>query len=215
MHKNNPLQNASQRGWPAEKPYLPDRRNPMRRYLIAFLTLLLVAVMFLLVFPSRNLLDRHDAKIAGDLNRLRFDSGLISEIEILKGQLVATITGSIESKIGNLEANIRMGRVSPADLGMIQDLKNDLNILKTYSSPNPSATLADGGVQPAEPKLLADSQKLLREVSRMKTLLYASIASYGLLVVAMGGMWLQNHCRYKQLRRDMRQPLLLERHDKI
>jgi hypothetical protein len=54
---------------------------------------------------------------------------LSDEINVLKGQLVGLVSGSIESKLRILEDSIRTGSVN-ASLGTIQDLKNDVEVLK-------------------------------------------------------------------------------------
>jgi len=59
---------------------------------------------------------------------------LSAEVNNLKGQFVGLVSGSIESKLRTLEESVRLGTVSTA-LGTIEDLKNDVRVLRTYSEP--------------------------------------------------------------------------------
>lgn len=104
------------------------------------------------------------------------------EIIDLKGQFVGLISGSIESKLRTLENNIRVGAVSNS-LGTIQDLKNDVKVLRAYSSPNtPENTPISNTL-------------LMQEVSHLRNLIYLTLTSCGLMLVAVVGVWFKNRKR--------------------
>jgi len=96
--------------------------------------------------------------------------------------LVGLVSGSIESKLRTLEESIRMGSIS-ASLGTIEDLKNDVKVLRSYSHP---------------PQLKAENQvnkKLIQEVTHLKNLIYLTFSSCGLMIAAIAGFWLRNRFR--------------------
>lgn len=146
----------------------------------------LMVVVFLLGFllsPATDML-----ALIKDKNNRAVSSGYIvqnpvlsAEINTLKGQLVGLVSGSIDSKLRMLEENIRTGKVN-SSLGTIQDLKNDVKILQSYSS-TPQTDKFPVGANDA----------LIKEVSHLKTLIYLTLTSCGLMVAAVGGFWVRNN----------------------
>ncbi len=110
-----------------------------------------------------------------------------SEVNALKGQLVGLVSGSIESKLNALEESIRVGTVS-SSIGTIEDLKNDLKVLRAYSEP------AKKG------KTVISNEQLMQEMSQLKRLIYLTLASCGLMLAAVAGIWIKNRNRlpYKE-----------------
>ena len=112
---------------------------------------------------------------------------LSAEVNTLKGQFVGLVSGSIESKLRSLEESIRLGRVSNS-LGTIEDLKNDVKVLRSYSEPA------------KKEKIVVDNGQLMREMSELKRLIYVTLASCGLMLAAVVGIWFKNRYRlpYKE-----------------
>jgi hypothetical protein len=108
-------------------------------------------------------------------------------VHTLKGQFVGLVSGSIESKLRTLEESIRLGAASNA-LGTIADLKNDVKVLRSYSEP----VNKDSAV--------IDNAQVMREMSQLKRLIYLTLASCGLMLAAVAGVWLKNRYRlpYKE-----------------
>jgi len=143
----------------------------------------IVLVMGFFLFPTKNMFDVLKAKQAVVSTASALQNPVLSaEINILKGQLVGLISGSIESKLRVLEENIRMGSIT-SSLGTIQDLKNDVKVLRTYSVP--------------EKKQVKNhlNEELLKEVSQLKNLIYLTLTSCGLMIAAIGGIWIRNRYR--------------------
>ena len=105
---------------------------------------------------------------------------LSDEINALKGQLVGLISGSIEGKLRVLEDSVRSGSITDS-LGTIQDLRSDLKVLKIYSKS-----------EKVEIKNQVN-EKVLKEVSQLKNLIYLTLTSCGLMVAAIGGFWIRRH----------------------
>ena len=112
---------------------------------------------------------------------------LSAEVNILKGQFVGLVSGSIESKLRSLEESVRLGTVSSA-LDTIEELKSEVKVLRSYS-------------EPAEKEKVAiPTQQLMQEMSELKHLVYATLASCGLMLAAVAGIWFKNRYRlpYKE-----------------
>ena len=114
------------------------------------------------------------------VNAAEGGSRLNSEVNVLKSQVIGLVSGSIESKLRMLEDSIRMG-ASVNSLGTIEDLKNDVKVLRSYSEPASSVE------QKAD-----TNQQVLQEVSQLKKLIYVSLTACGLLLAAVAGIWFKN-----------------------
>jgi hypothetical protein len=108
---------------------------------------------------------------------------LTAEINTLKGQMFGLVSGSIDSKLKSLEDNIRRGSIAES-LETLQELKSDVKILNA-NSPEPSAKAEQA---------IAD-QKVIKELSELKGLVYLTIASCGLMIAALAGVWLRHRYR--------------------
>ncbi len=155
----------------------------VNRWLMAivfFLMIVIVVVGFFLL-PT-NGLNRYRKADATDMNPV-----LSAEVNTLKGQFVGIVSGSIESKLRSLEESVRLGTAANA-LGTIEDIKNDVKILRSYSEPLNSENLA------------ISNDQVMREMSQLKRLIYLTLASCALIFSAFIGIWIKNHYRlpYKE-----------------
>jgi hypothetical protein len=171
-------------------------------FLFACLMVLVVFLGFLL-FPANSLLaDLETRQRAAIAAHAAENPGLSAEVNALKGQLAEMVVASIESKLRTLEENIRADNVTAVDLGTIHDIKNDIKILRNYSDAA-SAAQTTRQLVAAERPTIPNSGELLDEFSHLKFLIYISIASCGLMITAVGGVWLQNryHLGYDKVKR--------------
>ncbi|NOR72096.1 MAG: hypothetical protein GQ532_20830 [Methylomarinum sp.] len=151
--------------------------------LVASTLMVIVFVLGFFLLPAGNMLDDFTVKHEVVPASYAVQNPVISaEINALKGQLVGLVSGSIESKLRTLEESIRMGKVN-SSLGTIQDLKNDVKVLQSYSVPE--KTSAQGQM----------SQAVIKEISRLKNLIYLTLTSCGLMIAAIGGVWVRNRYR--------------------
>ena len=169
---------------------IPSHQSLMKtnRWLVK-VVLFLMTIIFIgsfLLLPNNNALERYSKVSVIETNQ-----GLSTEVNILKGQLVGLISGSIESKLRALEESIRSGTLNHS-LGTIQDLKNDVEVLKSYSSEP---------VKKDSVEINANDQYLLQEMSYLKRLIYLSFASCGLMLAAIGGIWIKH--RHKLLYKEI------------
>lgn len=149
---------------------------------LVFTLIIVVFVMGLVFIPRQNLLD--------GVGHPRTDSGIsthnptiTAEINTLKNQMFGLVSGSIDSKLRSLEDNIRRGSVGES-LETLQDLKSEVKMLGSYTQANA-----------AIPEPAVTDQKVIKELSELKGLLYLTIVSCGLMIAAMGGIWLKQRHR--------------------
>jgi len=142
----------------------------------------LVLVAGLLWAPSDSFVNRTNKATATEAYAAEMNPVLSAEVNALKGQLVGLVSGSIESKLNALEESIRIGTMS-SSIGAIEDLKNDLKALRAYSEP----------VKNEAPVI--SNEQLMQEMSQLKRLIYVSLASCGLMLVAVAGVWIKNRNR--------------------
>lgn len=152
---------------------------------LAMMTVIFIAGFLLL--PQDNFLANYKKVTAAEVNA-DINPGLSAEVNTLKGQLVGLVSGSIESKLRTLEESIRSGTVTNS-LGTIEDLKNDVKVLRSYSDPVKK-----------EQAVVANEQ-LIQEMTHLKHLIYMSFASCGLMLAALAGIWIKNlkHLPYKDV----------------
>lgn len=170
---------------------IPHRQALVRvNRVLLFAVTALIAIIFIAGFwliPSYSLVEKMNAQQKSRVSVEALQNPALSqEINALKGQLVGLISGSIESKLRILEQSIRSGSLA-ASLGAIEDIKNDVKVLRSYSAPEKSSS---GSTELNE--------RLIAEVSHLKRLIYMTLASCGLMVAAIAGFWLRHKFRLEQ-----------------
>jgi hypothetical protein len=166
---------------------IPSNHGLMKvnRWLMAMVLFLMTVIILagFILIPSNQVTSykKSEATMA-EMNPV-----LSAEVNTLKGQFVGLVSGSIESKLRTLEESVRLGTVSTA-LGTIEDLKNDVKMLRSYSEPA------------KKEKVVIANEQLMQEMSELKRLIYVTLASCGLMLAAVAGIWFKNHFRlpYKE-----------------
>jgi hypothetical protein len=144
---------------------------------VVFMMLVVFALSLFLV-PDPNLVPGHKKLSATAIAAEGMNPVVSSEVNALKGQLIGLVSGSIESKLRSLETSIKSGTVDNS-LGTIADLKNDIKVLRSYSEAS------------KKPELVVSNVQLAQEVIHLKHLIYATLASCGLMFVAAAGVWVK------------------------
>ncbi|HEY8037406.1 MAG TPA: hypothetical protein VIF37_17645 [Methylobacter sp.] len=163
----------------------------VNRLLLTIVCALMIVILIagFLLIPSDGFLTRYRNATATEAYAAEMNPVVSAEVNALKGQLVGLVSGSIESKLNALEESIRVGSVS-SSIGAIEDLKNDLKVLRSYSEP-----VRKG-------KATISNEQLMQEMSQLKRLIYVTLASCGLMLAAVAGIWIKNRNRlpYKETR---------------
>lgn len=150
--------------------------------LLLYVVLCLMLVVFLMGFfliPSQNVLNTYKSIQLEEAYKAKMNTALSEEIDTLKAQLIGLVSGSIESKLRTLEQSVKLGAVSYS-LGTIEDLRNDVKVLRSYSD------------SVKQDKARLANEQLLTEMSQLKDLIYFTLASCGLMVAAVAGVWIRN-----------------------
>ncbi len=172
---------------------IPSQHALMKvnRVLLAIVCALMAVVLIagFLLFPSESFVSHYKKATATEIYAAEMNPVLSSEVSALKGQLVGLVSGSIESKLNALEESIRVGSMS-SSIGTIEELKKDLNVLRSYSEPVKKG------------QAVVSNEQLMQEMSQLKRLIYLTIASCGLMLAAVAGVWIKNRNRlpYKEIK---------------
>jgi hypothetical protein len=162
----------------------------VNRVLLTIVCGLMVVVMIagFLLIPTESVINRKNSTsietYATEMNPV-----VSAEVNELKGKLVGLVSGSIENKLNALEESLRVGSVS-SSIGTIEDLKSDLKVLRSYSE------------SAQKSKVVVSNEQLMLEMSHLKRLIYTSLASCGLMLAALAGIWIKNRNRlpYKEIK---------------
>jgi hypothetical protein len=146
---------------------------------LALMAVVLVLSSFLL--SSRDLVMELKEKQLIEAGTALKNPVVSAEVDALKSQLIGLISGSIESKLKALEKNIERGRPLNA-LETVKSLKSDVKALRNYAKPVTVEKKAEA---------VAVNALLMREVSQLKSLIYMTLGSCGLMFAALAGIWVK------------------------
>jgi hypothetical protein len=186
-NEKTPAGNVMRRGWLLSMPVETRAHSSGATLVVAFLAALIAVSVLLTVF-ARLLLDHYESQVqAAPPPRI---AALNQEAELLQKKVVGLVSESIEAKLQAIESSIQHGRVTAADLRLLDELRQELRILAGYTA-NAQAVASDpmlvrGGIpRPAE-----SAEAGWSELSFVKGLLYFSIVSVGVAGLVAGGYWL-------------------------
>jgi hypothetical protein len=160
--------------------------------LLASSLMVIVFILGFLLIPTGNMLDKFmssSTQVEASAVYTIENPVLSAEIKALKSQFVGLISGSIESKLRMLEESIRKGSIITS-LDTVEDLRADVKVLQAYSAPLPVS----------EKRKIKNQRnvEILKEVSQLKTLIYLTLTSCGLMIAAICGFWVRRHFRLGQ-----------------
>lgn len=155
----------------------------------------LVSLMALVIFMGAYLLPERPTVIKtvkvvkpAELYEVEMNPVLSAEVDALKSQLVALVSGSIESKLKILEESLQSGTITKTGLQTIRALQEDLVVLKTYSETGAGRLIAQKYRQKPES---VETLVLAEQVSQLKDLVHFLITSCGLMLAVIGGVWVR------------------------
>jgi len=116
---------------------------------------------------------------------------LSAEVDALKSQLVGVVSGSIETKLKNLEESLRVGSIGLTGMETIHSLQNDLQVLKTYSETGAGRLIATQYRTPDTAVSDVQSVALVHEINQLKGLVSLLLGSCALMFAAVAGIWVR------------------------
>ncbi len=164
-----------------------QRLVKVNRLLLAVIAFLMTVIMVIgaWLLPSDDFIADYKSSVSSAYAK-GMNPVLSAEVNTLKGQVVGLVSGSIESKLKTLESSIKGGSFANS-LGTIEDLKNDVKILRTYEP------------ETNQPTAISNEQ-VLREMSQLKRLIYTTVGSCGLMLAAVAGIWIKNRRRLPHIK---------------
>lgn len=164
--------------------HLPPHQGlaKVNQFLLAsvFVLMMIVFILGFFLIPDENKVIESFVKANTSDISANMNPAISEEVNTLKGQLAGLVSGSIESKLRVLEDNIRSGKLS-SSLGMVEELKNDVEFLRGYVKP----------IKSDRPASISNEQ-LIREMSYLKRLVYMTLASCALIFIGFVGVWIKN-----------------------
>lgn len=145
--------------------------------LLMLMVLVMVAGYYLVPDTGLSSVDKRTGNVR--IDEIGLNPAVSSEVAALKGQMIGLVSGSIENKLRTLEESIKLGSTGHT-LEAIEDLKNDIKMLRTYSE------------LPKKPEeVVVSNAQLAQEVSHLKKLIYVILVSCGLMLAATAGIWVK------------------------
>ncbi len=179
-------------------PFL-ERQRYMMTMLLAMLrfmsVFILVYLLFIIAVPVRTILSRYADILSAQAEGMRRIPDIEKQLNTLETRLSGLTTQSIETRLGTLEQAIRAGQIKPEDVATVQDLRRDLDSLKTYMFQDPRELVELRQLQRNYQEVRDKQDKLItkdevmREVSFLQNMFYASTTLFGLLLAGIGGSW--------------------------
>jgi hypothetical protein len=170
---------------------IPNHQNLVKanRWLLftVFFLMSVIVVGGLFLFPREDV-TAYQKVTPTNGNSYQVNPVLSAEVNALKGQFVGLVSGSIESKLRSLEESVRLG-TAPDSLLTIEELRTDIQALRAYSN-----------MPSGEKTASVANDQIVQEMSQLKGLVYLSLASCGLMLVAVAGIWIRTRRRlpYKE-----------------
>ena len=160
-----------------------------RLVLVIILGLMSIVVyMGVLLVPANNIVQKSvQVHKPIELYEMQMNPVISAEVDALKSQLVGLVSGSIESKLKVLEEGLRTGTITETGLDTIHALQEDLVVLKTYSETGAGRLIVQKYAQQENKNTIA----LAEEVSQLRSLVQFLITSCGLMLAAIGGIWVR------------------------
>ena len=188
---------------------------PAVRIWLGLLLLSVLALGIFLFLNSQQLFSQFQAKFPVETE----DSAKIrhynEQLALLQERMTAFIADSVENRLHTLEKNVASGEVGAQDIPNFEELRNELKLLETYAD-GKAGNLTDSSrlehprfqVTPGTQGGVANSD-MIAELVQLKTLLYLSIASCGMVALMVGGYWWQHSSKIKRLQSGSAIPRLL------
>jgi hypothetical protein len=173
-----------------------ERQKWTLNLMVKMMTVLFITYFVLIFTPYvTGILEEYESILASEAEGMQRLPELKKQIQTIEKQLSALTTKSIENRLHVIEQAIKVGSIKPEEIATVQELKEDITILKTYMFRDPSELVELKQLQKNYQEIREDQDKLiteedaLREINFVKNLFYASMSFFGLFLAAMGASW--------------------------
>lgn len=192
--------------WLQEQSRILDQQRQTIRLLVAMLVTLLVLSALVLWMPSQNALTpEREAQVMAEAVPL---SSIKNDYGALQQKITSLLNKSIQIKLKSLESRLADGHLSPAELQMLQDLREELGTLEQAY-----ALLQEAGYTPVNVQGLRIEppyrRALNNDVENLKSIFVVSMASISVMVTVLGGYLYHSTQRLKQVEAKLEKMIFL------
>lgn len=176
--------------------YLAKRRSLMTTFIM---TLVLTAIFSLVVFfapPIRGILEKQEQILSAQLDGMKKVPNIEEKLSNIESKITVLTTKSIENRLSSIEKAIKIGDLKPDEISNIQDLRREIQVIKTYMFSDPRDLVELKELQSnyknimANQNIFATKELVLGETASIRNLLYLSLAFFGILfTILFGSRW--------------------------
>jgi hypothetical protein len=150
---------------------------------------------FIAVFfspPLKSILQHKDELLSAQLHGLTAIPDLQAKIALLNDQVKLLTTTSIETRLQTIETAIHSGNLKPEQIASFEDMRKELETLKTYMFQDPQKLVDLKQLQKDYRELsfatsgYATKQELESKNAFTRDILYVSLALWGILFTVVG-----------------------------
>lgn len=159
---------------------------------------LAVPLVFLVVtlsLPLYGVLRRYEEILSAEVAGMKRIPELDQRIAKMQGDIDVLTSKSVETRLSTIEQAIKAGSLKPDEIASVQQLRADVDMLQSYLSQDPKRVV--------ELRQLLDSYQATRqavdaavtqrefaaEISHLTSMLYLSLAFFGILFTVLFGSW--------------------------
>ncbi|HGF7203423.1 TPA: hypothetical protein AB5D93_003419, partial [Vibrio cholerae] len=145
--------------------------------------------------PIGGILNQYERILAAEASGMERLPQLRKQIETLEKQMASLSSSSLENRLNTIEKAINTGDLSVEEIATLQQLKSDLQILKTYMFEDPEDLVKLKTLQRDYSELLSNQRAfmkeadIMREISFLQNMFYTMLGLFGILVSLVGGSW--------------------------
>lgn len=178
------------------------RRHIFERQSLLMSMMIKMSVIALVVFigielskPIGGILNQYERILAAEASGMERLPQLRKQIETLEKQMASLSSSSLENRLNTIEKAINTGDLSVEEIATLQQLKSDLQILKTYMFEDPEDLVKLKTLQRDYSELLSNQSAfmkeadIMREISFLQNMFYTMLGLFGILVSLVGGSW--------------------------
>ena len=157
-----------------------------------------LAVLYALILtlsPLRSILDSYALRLSLETRGLEVLPDLEDRISLLDQRIKALTPADVEFRLSKIERAIQVGEVQPEDLVALQEMRDDMAVLKSNVFADPQQVIEFKELQSEYKKLTAglertmDEDDIERELSFIRNLYYATLALGSILVGLISIFW--------------------------